>query len=298
MELRVLRYFLTVARERSITGAANFLHMTQPTLSRQLKELEEELGQKLFVRSSHHVNLTEAGLLFRKRAEEILDMVDKTTNEFSSFDDITSGDVYIGSAETDAFKHIAEVANNLKTQYPNFCYHLTSGNSDDVTELLDRGLIDFGIVVEPVDLSKYDFIALPNKDIWGVLMRKDSPLAAKSTIQIGDLLDKPLIVGRQPVKRTLSRNAFTEWFGAHLEQLNIVTTYNLTFNATLMVRAGLGYSITFDNIAYTGQESDLCFRPLDPVVDSGLIIIWKKYQVFSPASALFLKNIRNYFKQS
>jgi DNA-binding transcriptional LysR family regulator len=194
MELRVLRYFLTVAREGNITRAANFLHVTQPTLSRQLKELEQKLEKKLFIRSNHSIILTDEGILLRKRAEEIVHMVDKLEAEFSSMEETISGDVFIGGGETDAMRQIARVVKDLQLSYPNIRYHLYSGNEEDVTDRLDKGLLDFGILIQPADLSKYNYINIPARDVWGVVMRKDSPLAVKNTIQAIDLLNVPLIL--------------------------------------------------------------------------------------------------------
>lgn len=292
MELRVLRYFLTVAREGSITGAADFLHVTQPTLSRQLKDLEQKLGKKLFIRSSHNIILTEEGMLLRKRAEEIVAMVDKLEAEFSSMEETISGDVYIGGGETDAMKHVARIIKKLQVSYPNIRYHLYSGNEDDVTERLDRGLLDFGILIQPADLSKYNYINIPTKDVWGVVMRKDSPLAEKDTIRAEDLLPLPLILSRQAIKKTYSKNEFSDWFGEDFDKLNIVTTYNLAYNASIMVTEGIGYALTIDKIVNTSADSSLCFRPLEPRLESGLNIVWKKHQIFSAAAELFLKELR------
>ncbi|MFC0469294.1 LysR family transcriptional regulator [Halalkalibacter kiskunsagensis] len=298
MELRVLRYFLTIAREGSITAAADFLHLTQPTLSRQVKELEQDLGKKLFIRSSHSIILTEEGMLFRKRAEEILDMVDKLEAEFSSMEETIGGDVYIGGGETEAMRQIARVVKDLQLSYPNIRYHLYSGNEDDVTERLDKGLLDFGILIQPADLSKYHYIDIPAKDVWGVIMRKDSPLAFKDTIQAVDLLNVPLICSRQPMKKTFSKNEFTDWFGEDFDKLNVVTTYNLAYNAAIMVEEGIGYAITLDKIVNTSSDSNLCFRPLKPRLEAGLNIVWRKHQVFSAAADMFLKEIQSKFTNS
>ncbi|PFH87706.1 LysR family transcriptional regulator [Bacillus sp. AFS088145] len=295
MELRVLRYFLTVAREGSFTGAADFLHITQPTLSRQIKDLEQELGKKLFTRSSHNIILTEEGMILRKRAEEIVDMVDKLEAEFSSMEETISGDVYIGSGETEAMKQIARVVKNLQLTYPSIRYHLYSGNEDDVTERLDKGLLDFGILIQPADLSRYNYINIPAKDVWGVVMRKDSPLALKDTIQAEDLLNIPLICSRQAIKKTFSKNEFADWFSEEFDRLNIVTTYNLAYNAAIMVEEGIGYAIVLDKIVNTSSDSNLCFRPLEPRLESGLNIVWKKHQVFSVAANLFLRKIQEEF---
>ncbi|MFB3166669.1 LysR family transcriptional regulator [Neobacillus sp. 179-C4.2 HS] len=295
MELRVLRYFLTVAREGSMTAAANFLHVTQPTLSRQLKDLEEDLGKKLFIRSSHSIILTEEGMFLRKRAEEIVDMVDKLESEFSSMEETISGDVYIGGGETDAMRQIARLVKDLQLRYPNIRYHLYSGNEDDVTERLDKGLLDFGILIQPADLSKYNYVNIPAKDVWGVVMRKDSPLALKDSIQAMDLLNVPLICSRQAMKQTFSKNEFADWFGEDFDKLNVVTTYNLAYNAAIMVDEGIGYAITLDKIVNTSSDSNLCFRPLEPKLESGLNIVWKKHQVFSAATDMFLKEIQAKF---
>lgn len=296
MEVRVLRYFLTVAREGSITGAAEFLHVTQPTLSRQLKDLEQELGKKLFIRSSHSVILTDEGMLLRKRAEEIVDMVDKLEAEFNSMEEITSGDVYIGGGETDAMRQIARVIRDLHSGYPNIRFHLYSGNEDDVTERLDKGLLDFGVLIQPADLSKYNTIHIPAKDVWGVVMRKDSPLASKDTIQVADLLNVPLICSRQAMKQTFSKNEFADWFGEDFDKLNVVTTYNLAYNAAIMVEEGIGYAITLDKIVNTSIDSNLCFRPLEPRLESGLNMVWRKDQVFSAAADMFLNGVREKFQ--
>lgn len=298
MELRVLRYFLAVAREGSITGAADLLHMTQPTLSRQLKDLEQELGKKLFIRSSHSITLTDEGMLLRNRAEEIIEMVGKLEAEFSSMEDTVSGDVYIGCGETEIMKQIARVIKDLQISYPNIRYHLYSGNEDDVTERLDKGLLDFAILIQPANLSKYNYINMPDKDVWGVVMRKDSPLALKETIQAKDLVNVPLICSRQAIKQTLSRNEFVDWFGEDFDKLNIVTTFNLAYNAAIMVEEGIGYALTLDKIVNTSSDRNLCFRPLEPRLESGLNIVWKKHQLFSAAADIFLKAIQSKFANS
>ena len=295
MEIRVLRYFLAVARERNITGAANYLHLTQPTLSRQIHDLEKELGQQLLIRKSHRVELTPEGVLLRKRAEEIIAMVDKTEAEFASMEDTVSGDIYIGSGETQAICQIAELIKDLGEACPNIHYHLHSGNAEDVTERLDKGLLDFGILIQPADLTKYDYLDLPARDRWGVIMRKDSPLAEKEAIEKNELLEIPLLCSRQVVGSRHSENKFAEWFGTDYEKLNIVATYNLMYNAAILVEAGVGYALTLDKLANTSEDSVLCFRPLRPELESGLNVVWKKYQVFSPAAELFLKTLKERF---
>lgn len=297
MEIRVLRYFLAVAREESITAAANFLHLTQPTLSRQIHDLEEELGQQLLVRKSHRVVLTPEGMLLRKRAEEILTMVDKTESEFRSMETTVSGDVYIGSGETQAIRKIAKIIRQLQKDYPEIHYHMHSGNAPDITDRLDNSLLDFGILIQPADIAKYDSLELPAKDVWGVVMRKDSPLAAKACICKEDLRTVPLLCSRQAVLSQRHGNAFAAWFGADFDKLNIVSTYNLIYNAAVMVEEGVGYAVTLDNLANTSAASDLCFRPLSPRLESGLNVVWKKYQVFSPAAEIFLDRLKAAFSQ-
>ena len=295
MELRVLKYFLTVAREGSITGAANSLHLTQPTLTRQIQELERELGQKLLVRGKYKVTLTPEGMILRKRAQEIVDMVEKTEAEFQAITDTISGEVYIGGGESDCMKYIAEIIKEIQADYPDIKFHISSGNAEDVTEKLDKGLLDFGVLIQPVDLSKYDNLPLPDKDVWGVIMRKNSPLAKKDYVELEDLKGLPLINSRQAMRKTSSKNEFIEWFHGEFENMNTVATINLVYNAAVMVKAGIGYAITLDKLVDTSSESDLCFRPLKPRLESGLDIVWKKYQVFSPAAKLFLDKLHEKF---
>ena len=206
MELRVLRYFLAVAREENITAAANSLHLTQPTLSRQLRDLEEELGQKLLIRGNHRMILTAEGMRLRKRAEEIVAMADKTEEEFRSMKGALSGDIYIGGGETDAMNLIAAVCRELQEEHPGIRYHLFSGNAQDVTERLDKGLLDFGLLIQPTDIAKYDCLSLPTKDTWGVILRRDSPLAAKQSIRAEDLAGEPLIFSRQVLEERSEDN--------------------------------------------------------------------------------------------
>ncbi|GMG75225.1 LysR family transcriptional regulator [Priestia megaterium] len=274
------------------------MHVTQPTLSRQLKDLEQELGKKLFIRSSHSIILTDEGMLLRNRAEEIVNMVDKLEAEFSSMEETIGGDVYIGGGETEAMKHIARVAKDVQLRYPNIRYHLYSGNEEDITERLDKGLLDFGILIQPADISKYNYLNIPAKDVWGVVMRKDSPLALKESIQAADLLNVPLICSRQAMKQTFSKNEFADWFGEDFHKLNIVTTYNLAYNAAIMVEEGVGYAITLDKIVNTSTNSNLCFRPLQPRLESGLNIVWKKHHVLSAAADAFLKELQGEFSQT
>ena len=288
MELRVLRYFLAVAQEESISGAAEYLHLTQPTLSRQLMDLEEELGKKLFIRGSRKVSLTEDGVLLRKRAGEIIELVEKTESEFWGTGEAVAGDICIGGGESDAMRLVARAARDLQRTFPNIRYHLFSGNAADVCERLDRGCLDFGILLEPGDLKRYDYIRLPVTDVWGVLLRKDHPLAAKERICPEDLLDQPLLLSRQSV----GKDSLSAWFGQDYGSLNIAATYNLIYNASLMVEEGLGCALALDRLVNTTGDSQLCFRPLEPRLEVRLYVVWKKFQVFSKAAAKFLSALQ------
>lgn len=289
MDIRVLQYFLAVAREESITKAAETLRMTQPPLSRQLKDLEDELGKKLLIRGSKKVTLTEDGMLLRKRAEEMIDLMEKTKAELASSDDNINGEIYIGGGETDAISLFAQTAGKLQKKYPLIHYHIYSGDAEIVMERLDKGLIDFGLLVGPVDVSRYDYMRLPISDIWGVLMRKDSPLAEKDVVCAKDLWDKPLIVSHQ----AYSASDIFAWLNMDIPKLNIVMTYNLIYNAAHFVKTGFGYAITLDKLVNTTGDSELCFRPLYPALEAGLCIVWKKYQIFSKASKEFLRLLKS-----
>ena len=284
MEIRVLKYFLAVAREQNISAAAQSLFLSQPTLSRQLKELEEELGKQLFIRGSRKITLTEEGLLLRKRAEEIVELLDKTEKELSNSDEQVSGEIYIGAGETDGLRLIAKAAKELQEEYPQIAYRIISGDAVDITERLDKGLIDFALLLEPVDISKYSYLKFLVKDVWGVLMRRDCPLAQKKSISPKDLRNMPLIVSRQ----ALDGSELTQWLKSDNEQLNIVSTYNLVYNASLMVDEGLGVALCLDKIINVSGDSSLCFRPLKPKLDVGMSLVWKKYQVFSKAAEKFI----------
>ncbi len=298
MEIRVLRYFLAVVREGSITRAAESLHVTQPTLSRQLKDLEDELGQKLFIRNYHHITLTEEGRLFRQRAQEIMEMVYKTESEFAAMGNTVGGDIYIGGGESVAMRLIARVMREVQIAYPDIRFHLYSGIADDIMERLDKGMLDFGLLIQPANTAKYDCIDLPAKDTWGVIMRKDSPLATKKTIDPQDLLGLPLIFSsRQIVRNQSGMIGYPEWFGGNFDKLNVVSTYNLIYNAALMVEEGLGYVIGLDHLIHVTGNGNLCFRPLQPKLESGVSIVWKKFQVFSNAAEIFLEALRHQFTQ-
>ncbi len=289
MELRVLQYFLAVAREQSIIGAAESLHLSQPTLSRQLKDLEEELGKQLFIRGSRKITLTEEGMILRKRAEEIMELVQKTEDEITASDQIITGDIHIGAGETEGIRLLAKAAQSLREEYPDIHFHVISGDKVSVMEDLDRGLLDFGLVFGAIDSSKYNSLKIPAVDSFGVLMRKDDALASKDFIRPEELWDKPLIVSRQG----LHDNNLPDLLNCSEEKINIVATYNLLFNGSIMVEEGIGYAICFDHIINTSGNSSLCFKPLEGSFNINMHIIWKKYQLFSKAADKFLQQMRN-----
>ena len=288
MDIRVLEYFLAVAREESITKAAKVLSMTQPPLSRQLKELEDELGKQLFIRGNKKVTLTEEGVLLRKRAEELIELMEKTKEEIRSSEERIHGTVLIGAGESDAVSFLARTARRLQMSHPDISYHLYSGDATSITEKLDHGLIDFGLLVEPVDISKYEYLRLPVKDTWGVLMRRDSPLAVKDHILAEDLWEKPLLVSHQ----IYDSSELSSWFQRDIRKLHITAAYELVYNATHFVKSGCGYALSLDKLINTTGESELTFRPLYPALDAGLCFVWKKYQIFSQASRLYLDTLK------
>lgn len=286
MELRPLQYFLMIAREGTISGAATVLHISQPSLSRQMQELEHELGCKLFERGSRRIELTEAGMRLRRRAEEIVDLVGRTEAEFLISADTLAGEVRIGGGETQAMGLVADAIAELQEAYPLLRFSLYSGNAEDVSERLDTGRLDFGVFIGHTDLSRYEVIELPAQDTWGVFMRADDPLAQKRAIRAEDLIDRPLIFSRQASREMRS------WFKHDFAELDIVATYNLLFNAALLARRGVGYVVSLEGIVDTSPDSGLAFRPLEPAIHAEVTIAWKRYQEFSPAASVFLDKIR------
>ena len=290
MEFRLLEYFLAVAREQNITAAAESLHISQPALSTQLKALETELGKQLLIRGvkgSRKVTLTEEGMILRKRAEEMISLMHRTKEEITGAGETIAGNVFIGTGETETVRLFAQVAKKMQQKYPDIRYHISSGNAEHVLEYLDKGLIDFGLLFTEIDSQKYEAIPVPVKDTWGVLMRKDSPLAEKENICPEDLWDKPLIVSHQKGDDVY----LNQWLQRKESELHIVATYNLLFNASLLVDEGLGYALCYDKLINT-QGSSLCFRPFSPRLEARGFIVWKKYQVFSRAANIFLQYLR------
>lgn len=288
MEIRVLRYFLTVAREENITKAAEKLHITQPTLSRQLHQLEEELGKQLFKRGNHDIKLTTDGMLLRKRAEEIIDLVEKTETEMNSSNDELTGDIYIGAGETDAFRLVAGIVKKIQNEHSQVTFHNISCDSIDVIDKLNKGLIDFGILFEPADYTAFEHIKFPVRDTWGVFVRKDSDLAAGEYVTAEMLADRSLIVSRQFVNNL----DFAKWLGIPQEKINISATTNLIFNGSLLVEEGIGCALSLDKLINCSGDSKLCFRPFYPPKYAQMYLVWKKYQVFSKEAERFLNEFR------
>ena len=290
MEIRVLRYFLETAREGNMTRAAQRLFISQPTMSKQLKELEKELGTKLFVRTNYNIRLTEAGMLLRERAEDILSLVDKTEAEFKSLEEINSGDLYVGAPESESMGLFAEIVCRLQQDYPKIRCNIYSGNVQDVCEKLDKGLLDFAIVMNYVDLMKYNYLPMSTEDTWGVVMKENDPLAAKKSFSASELRNLPLICSKQWVDQE-----FPQWFRSDLGDVNIVATYNLPFNGAVMARAGMGYALMLNNVVHTGEGSGIVFRPLTDVPKAEMYVIWRKYQVFTPIAELLLNELQTSF---
>lgn len=290
MEIRVLKYFLAVAKEESISKAAESLHITQPTLSRQLMELEKELQTKLLIRGKRNkkVTLTDDGKLLRARAQEIVDLANKTESEFLFDDENISGEVFIGGGETDSIRVVGKAIKELTREYPNIKYHFFSGNGEDVTEKLNKGLIDFGVFIEPIDKKEYGFIQFKQKETWGLLMPKNSPLSAKEYITPQDLLNIPILTSRQ----YLVKNLLSGWLGYNYEKLNVIGTYNLLYNASIMVEEGVGYALCIDKLINLTGDSKLCFRPLQPSLEAGILIAWKKNLPLSKSSRIFLNKLQ------
>ena len=291
MELRTMRYFLAVAREENMTRAAQLLHVTQPTLSKQLKALEDELGKKLFLRHSFSIRLTEEGILLRKRAEDLVNMADKITAEFLALDDIVGGDIYFGLAESYQIRYLAAEIKAFKNLYPDLRYHITSGDTEQVTEKLDKGILDFAVLAEEPDTTKYNYLTFPEADIWGVIMPKDCPLAEKLEIEVNDLIGLPLFCSEQSWNRDIPK-----WCGNRMDELHLEGSFRLAYNGSLFVKEGLGYLLTLSNLIDTSPDSGLVFRPLIPRLEAKMYLIWKKYQVFTPIAERLLERLKEKFE--
>ena len=290
MEIRTLRYFLAVAREENMTRAAELLHVTQPTLSKALKALEDELGKKLFTRHSFSIALTEEGVLLRDRAEDLVTMADKIEREFLSLDDITGGELCFGLAESYQIRYLARELCALKAQYPGLKYHITSGDTEQVTEKLDKGLLDFAVICEAPNRKKYDAIAFPEGDTWGLILPAGDALARKEAIRVDDIIGLPLFTSEQGWEGDIRG-----WAGERFPELHLEGSFRLAYNASMFVREGLGYQLSFRHLVDISESSGLAFRPLEPRLESKLYLIWNRYQAFTPIAERFIEQIRRSF---
>ena len=290
MEIRTLRYFLAVAREENMTRAAEILHVTQPTLSKALKSLEDELGKKLFVRHSFSIRLTEEGVLLRNRAEDLVSMADKIEREFVALDDISGGELYLGLAESFQIRYLARVIRDFKNRYPNLHYHITSGDTEQIADKLDKGLLDFLVLAELPDSRKYEYLAFPEKDVWGLVVPKGDPLAEKESIRPDDVAGLPLYCSEQAWNGDIKK-----WAGSSFSKLKLEGSFRLSYNGSVFTREGLGYLLTFRHLIDTSPESGLVFRPLEPALETSLYIAWNRYQAFTPIAERFLQQLKDHF---
>ena len=288
MELRVLRYFFFSSREENITKAAKLLHITQPTLSRQLMQLEEELGVKLFHRGKYHIVLTEEGMLLRRRAQEMIELEEKTKREFSKEEAELAGEIAIGCGETRNMTFLSQKMAQFRQEHPLIRYDVYSAIADDIKERMEKGILDLALLMEPVDIAKYEFVRMPEKEQWGVLVREDSPLASLEAVSPEDLIGQPIL----NAKREIVQNELANWFGDAYDKIEIAATYNLILNASNMVRNGVGAALCFrlDN-----QYDGLRFVPLEPKLETGAVLAWKKNQTFSETSSRFIDFIKHSF---
>ena len=290
MEIRNLRYFLAVAREENMTRAAELLHVTQPTLSKALRSLEEELGKKLFTRHSFSIRLTDEGVLLRERAEDLVSMADKIEKDFVSLDDITGGELFLGLAESYLIKYIADAIKALKERYPRLQYHITSGDTEQVADKLQKGILDFVVLAEEPDTKKYDYLPFPEADVWGLVFPADDPLAEKKEIRIDNLIGRPLFCSEQAWGHEIAA-----WAGERYGQLHLEGSFRLSYNGSIFAKFGLGYLLTFDKLIDVSPESGLVFVPLFPRLETKLYLVWKKYQAFTPIAEKFLNQMKTEF---
>ena len=289
MELRDLEYFLAIAREGSITGAAKALHLSQPALTRQRQLLEAELGKPLVHRGARRITLTEDGMLLRRRAEELLRLAERTRAEIMEPDEQLTGDISVCSGETKGLHFLTQAAKRLMARHPDVRLHVSSGDTGDVVEELEKGLIDFGLLFAPIDATRYDYLPVPYEDVWGVIMRKDAPLAQKEHITPEDLIGQPLIVPRSGNSTEL----ISHILGLSEEQIRVAGTYSLIFNASLMCADGIGYVLGLDQILNLTGESVTCFRPLAPPITARISVVWRRDRPLSRTAQAMLDEMRN-----
>lgn len=288
MEIRVLRYFLTVVREENITKASEALHITQPTLSRQLAQLEEEIGVKLFDRGSRRIKLTNEGILLKRRAEEILQLVDKTEKELTQQEEQIEGKISIGCGEIAAVQLLPDLIESFRKRYPRVSFDIFTATADMVKEQMDKGLVDIGLLLEPIDMEKYDFIRMDIREKWVVLMRPDDPLTEKKSVTAEDLCGLPLILPR----RMNVQNELASWFGNYYDKLDVAFTSNLSTNSAVMVRGGLAYSLVIEGSVPFWDRRKITYRPLNPPLTTTSVLAWKRRQPFSPAATKFIESLR------
>lgn len=290
MELRVLRYFLAVAQEKNITRASQKLLVSQPTLSKQLSDLEEELGAKLFTRGHRQITLTSEGEYLRSKAEEIIDLTDKTSANIQT-DQIISGELTLGAGESIGMKRIINIISDITQDYPDVKVHLVSGNAEEMESMLDRGTLDFAVLMGERTLENYHYLQIPETDQWGVLMLKDKPLTQKDVITPKDLVNKPLIMSSQ----ALQNHRFQDWWGNLVPKMNILGTFTLVYNAELLAENSGAYMITFNNLLNNSPTQNLIFRPLSPELFEPITVIWKKNTVQSKVNQLFIRRLKASF---
>ena len=288
MEIRVLKYFLAVVREESITKAAEVLHITQPTLSRQLAQMEEEVGVKLFDRGTRKISLTDEGMLLRRRAEEIIDLSDKTIRELLMREEQVEGVVSIGGGELGAMERVVELCGTFQRKYPRVRFDIYTATADVVKERVERGNLDIGILLEPIDIEKFEYIRFAGREQWVVLMRKNDPLAQFDTIHAEQLESLPLILPR----RLNVRSELANWFGDRFAQLNIAYTGNLTTNTALIVQKGYGYAIVVDGSLPFGERADVVSRPLSPTLSASVVFAWKREQPLTTVTKKFIEHAK------
>lgn len=286
LNLRILQYYLVVAREESLTQAADILHVSQPTLSRQLHQLEDDLGQQLFIRGSHSIILTEAGIRLCKRAEELLDLAEKTESEFANTQSTLTGEIVIGCGELKSFDYLADQIQSFKSTHSGVTFQIYSGNANQIKQRMDRGLVDIGLLLMPVNLNRYEFVVPPVQERMGILVHKDSPLAKKTAVKRKDLLGFPLIVA----KRQLEQGELHRWFGSSIQMLNITAQYNLIYNTVILAQKNLGAVLCLDLDAH---YKDIVFVPLEPIIELSSVIVWKKSYSYAAASKAFIEHLQN-----
>lgn len=291
MDLRVLKYFLAIAREGNITKAAEVLHITQPTLSRQIMDLEQEIGADLFIRGKRKVILTDAGVLFQQRAKEIVLLLQKTQRDLAKQNDLVGGMISIGCVESSAAKILADIIKSFSMQYSMVQYELYNSDGDDIREKLDQGYIDIGILIEPVETTKYDFIQLPILERWGILMHRDDPLAIKDYIDISDIFELPIIIPR----RSTEKEEVISWINMEAEELRIIASYNLLTNVLFLISNGIGYALCIEGAYAIRKSSEFYFLPFSPERVARHVVAWKKNKVFNSATTLFLDFLKIYY---